>query len=50
MKRRDLLIGLGLTPVASTLLMRSASAAQPDSKKSEPETVNVELLFVHLHL
>ena len=44
MKRRDLLLAMGLAPLASTLFMRSAQSAQQENKKSETEIVN--LLFV----
>ena len=46
MKRRNLLIGLGLTPVTASVLMRTASAAQAVEKKPESETEDIELLFV----
>ena len=44
MKRRDLLLGMGLVPLASTLFMRSAQSVQQGNKESETEIVN--LLFV----
>ena len=46
MKRRDLLLGLTLAPVASTLLMRTAQSAQEGSKSQESDTEMVNLLFV----
>lgn len=44
MKRRDILLGLGLAPVVSSALMRTAHSAQQENDESDVVIVN--LLFV----
>ena len=46
MKRRDMLIALGLSPVAASSLVRSSLAAEGEDKAKEGDEKMVELLFV----
>jgi len=47
MKRRDLLLDLGMAAVTPSLLMRPAQSAQEGNKESMTEMVNLLLCRAH---